>query len=460
MASRNLRTPKDNFKTYEGAKAMRLTPEQRLRRSVMSCLLWEKEFYEDGEKAADRILELIPQVDPETVGAMAIEARTEMNLRHVPLLLIIGMIKTPSHRKHVARTIAAVISRPDELSELLTLYFDGKKKPLAAQLKAGLAAAFTKFNAYQLAKWDKPKEIRLKDVMFLCHPKPKDDEQAKTFKQLASGTLPTPDTWEVALSTGAESKKDSWTRLLKEKKLGAMALLRNLRNMEEANVERSLVREAVATISDNRVLPFRYIAAARYVPQLENVLEQGMLNGLSTHRKLYGKTVLLVDVSGSMDQKLSAKSDINRLDAACGLAMLLREICEDVEIYTFSLKLVQIAPRRGFALRDAIVNSQAHSGTYLGASVNAVYAEKGTSDRFKGYYSGHLTFKGQGLRPDRLIAITDEQSNDQVPSPNGVGYMLNVASNKNGVGYGPWTHVDGFSESVIRFVQELEDNNY
>ncbi len=460
MASRNLRTPKDNFKTAEGAKARRLTPEQRLRRSVMSCLLWEKEFYEDGEKTADRILELIPQVDSETVGAMAIEARKDMNLRHVPLLLIIGMIKTPSHRKHVAKTIAAVISRPDELSELLALYFDGKKKPLAQQLKKGLAAAFTKFNAYQLAKWDKPRKIRLKDVMFLCHPKPKNAEQAKTFKQLANGTLPTPDTWEVALSAKNESKHDSWTRLLKEKKLGAMALLRNLRNMEQADVSRSLVKEAVSNISDSRVLPFRYISAAKYAPQLEDALEIGMFNGLSTHKKLEGKTILLVDVSGSMDWQLSTKSDINRLDAACGLAMLLREICTDVEIYSFSASLVQVAARRGFALRDAIVNSQQHGSTYLGASVKAIYAHKGTKDRFEGRIRGHLNFTGQGHNPDRLIVITDEQSHDVVPDPKGVGYMINVGSNKNGVGYGPWTQVNGFSESVVNWIQELEDNNY
>jgi hypothetical protein len=215
MASRNVSTKK-SFKTYEGGVARRLTPEQRLRRSVMSCLLWEKEFYEEGEKTADRILELIPQVDPQTVGAMAIEARQDMNLRHVPLLMIIGMIRTPSHRKYVARTIAAVVSRPDELGELLSLYFDGKKKPLANQLKEGLAQAFTKFNAYQLAKWNRDKDIKLRDVMFLCHPKPKDAEQAKTFKQLADGTLPVPDTWEVISSDTSNklSKKEKWEKII------------------------------------------------------------------------------------------------------------------------------------------------------------------------------------------------------------------------------------------------------
>jgi hypothetical protein len=49
---------------------------------------------------------------------------------------------------------------------------------------------------------------------------------------------------------------------------------------------------------------------------------------------------------------------------------------------------------------------------------------------------------------DRLLVITDEQSHDNVPAPKGKGYVINVASNKNGVGYGKWTHIDGWSESV------------
>jgi hypothetical protein len=244
-----------------------------------------------------------------------------------------------------------------------------------------------------------------------------------------------------------------------------MAILRNLRNIIEADVSEhhfAKIKKALldASWKQTRILPFRYIAAARNAPQLEPELESAMLNSLGIHKKLSGRTVLLIDVSGSMDAPLSAKSDMTRLDAACGLAMLLREICEDVEVYTFSLQLVQIAPRRGFALRDAIVSSQDHSGTYLGKAVKALYAPKDTSERFKGFYRGHLTFKGQGLSPDRLIVITDEQSSDQVPNPKGLGYMLNVASNKNGVGYGPWRHVDGFSESVVKWIQELEDSEY
>jgi hypothetical protein len=53
--------------------------------------------------------------------------------------------------------------------------------------------------------------------------------------------------------------------------------------------------------------------------------------------------------------------------------------------------------------------------------------------------------------------ITDEQSHDAVPDPVApLAYMINVASYRNGVGYGRWVHIDGFSEQVLRFIAEYE----
>ena len=116
-----------------------------------------------------------------------------------------------------------------------------------------------------------------------------------------------------------------------------------------------------------------------------------MLKSIKDHARLKGRTRLLIDVSGSMDTALSRQSEMTRLEAACGLAILAREICEKVEIFTFSNDVAKIPPRRGFALRDAIVASQPHAGTYLGKAVKQV-----------------------DLRGDRLIVFTDEQSHDKV----------------------------------------------
>jgi hypothetical protein len=190
-------------------------------------------------------------------------------------------------------------------------------------LKKGLAAAFPKFDEYQLAKYNRGGPIKLRDVLCLCHAKPRDQAQAELWKKLIAGALTTPDTWEVALSSGVD-KREAWERLLREQKLGAFALLRNLRNMREAGVDESLVLGALGSI-----LPFRFLAAARYAPQWEETLEQAMLKCGAETEKLPGKTIVLVDVSGSMTSPLSRGSQMQRIDAACGLAVLLREVAEN-----------------------------------------------------------------------------------------------------------------------------------
>ena len=162
------------------------------------------------------------------------------------------------------------------------------------------------------------------------------------------------------------------------------------------------------------------------------------LDGRTT--RLAGHTVLLVDVSGSMQAPLSQRSDMRRCDAAYGLAILLREIAEKVTIYTFSEHPQLVPSRRGMALRDALDRSQAHSGTYLGRAL----AHTEEHNR-RGY--------------DRMVVITDEQSHDHVGVPRGSGYVINVASNRNGVGYGEWTHVDGWSEAVVDYIAALESSD-
>jgi 60 kDa SS-A/Ro ribonucleoprotein len=421
-------------RTHEGAPARNISPELQLRRSVLACLLWESQFYEDGVEIAGRIAELVPKVAAEKVAALAIEARERMKLRHTPLLLVREMARHKTHRALVSETLARIIQRADELAEFVAIYWKDGRVPLSGQVKKGLAAAFPKFDEYQLAKYDRGAPIKLRDVLFLCHAKPRDQAQADVWKKLVSGSLTTPDTWEVALSSGAD-KREAWERLLHEQKLGALALIRNLRNMREAGVDESLVLSALGSMSTTRVLPFRFLAAARYAPQWEEALEQAMLKCVAETEKLPGKTIVLVDVSGSMTAPLSRRSEMQRTDAAYGLAVLLREIAEKVAVYSFSDNLVEVPARRGFALRDAIDVSQRHNSTQLG---NAVEKLNGNE------------------KCDRLIVITDEQAHDKVPAPRGKGYLINVASYKNGVGYGKWMHIDGWSEAVIEYIRALE----
>src|SRR5260370_4763807 len=268
MARLNLRKFVFGSRTHEGAPARQINADQQLRRSVLACMLWEDQFYEDGVEIAGRIRELVPKVEAEKVAALAVEAREKMKLRHAPLLLVREMARLKTHRRLVAETLARVIQRADELAEFVAIYWAEGKQPLSAQVKKGLAAAFTKFDEYALAKYNRATPVKLRDVLFLSHAKPVDATQAELWNRLVEGELTTPDTWEGALSAGPNvANRQAWERLLAENKLGALAVLRNLRNMAGANVSEKAIRAGLGRMKTESVLPFRFIAAARYAPQ-------------------------------------------------------------------------------------------------------------------------------------------------------------------------------------------------
>lgn len=423
--------------THEGGIASHIKPIDELKRTVLACLLWESGFYESGEAVADRIKRLVPLCSPHDVADLAIEAREKQRLRHAPLFLIRELARDSKRCEDglIANTLSRVIQRADEPAEFLSLYWKEKKIPIAKQVKKGLAKALSKFNEYQLGKYNREAAIKLRDVLFMVHAKPVNDEQAALWKRLVDGTLAVPDTWEVALSGGAD-KKEAFERLLREGKLGYMALLRNLRNMQAAEVDSALVFAALQSgAAKSKALPFRYVAAARAVPAWEPQIDAAMQLAMQGMDKLPGSTVVLVDVSGSMDAQLSAKSDLQRIDAAAALAVLVRGVCEQVRVFTFSTAVVEVPARTGMALIDAIIRSQHHGGTELNKAVKALR---------------------QNVKADRIIVITDEQSSDGVGKPIGKGYIINVANNKNGVGYGDWTHINGFSEAVVQYIAASE----
>ena len=450
--------------THEGARGKRFTPEMELKRTLMNCLLWEDQFYEDGVAIADRIKTLVPQVAPEKVAQLAIEAREQMKLRHAPLLVVREMARHEKHRVLVADTLARVIQRPDEMTELLAIYWadalgpmqQRKRQPVSAQIKKGLARALTKFDAYQLAKYDRDGAVRIKDVLFLVHAKPKDAAQEKLWMQLVDGELNPPDTWEVALSAGKD-KKATFERLISAKKLGYLALLRNLRNMENAKVDPQLVEEAILDKRGaDKVFPFRYVAAARAAPSFEPALEKAMLADLAQRPKLKGKTIIVVDVSGSMyHSQLSERSDMNRATAAATLAAIARELCEKPKIYAtagsdakriHATKLVP--PRHGMALIDAIYGlcqPLGGGGIFLKQVMDYLKKEERSADR--------------------IIVVTDEQDcgvgaadSPQSVKPFGKhNYMINVASYQNGIGSDAWTRVNGFSEAIMDWIAASEE---
>lgn len=441
-------------RTHEGAVAAHISPLAELRRSVLTALLWEDTFYEKGSAVAARIQALVQQCKAADVAALAIEARDRMYLRHVPLFLVRELARAKGNGTLVADTLAHVIQRPDELTEYLAMYWaTDKEASLSAGSKRGLARAFGKFKAETLAKYDRDNMVKLRDVLRLTHAKPRDVDQAAVWKQVVTRTLPAPDTWEVALSSGA-NKRETFERLLRENKLGGLAFLRNLRNMIEASVDPDLIRARFSGPFE-KVLPFRFIAAANHATRFESEIEQAMLRSVADLPKLSGTTVLIVDVSGSMGAQLSGKSELSRLEVAAALAILVREQCERaILIATAGNDMTRVhatkelPARRGMAVRDSVVEAARQLG---GGGIFLVQAMKAAREIVGGVV-------------DRTIVLTDEQDCDVKLRPDQVeqfaswNYLVNISNEKHGIGYGSkWTaHIDGWSERIMDFIGATE----
>jgi len=422
-------------KTHEGGRAdAHQTALQELERAVSTCLLWENTFYEKGSDLAQRITELCAKVKPEEIAALAVKARHDLKLRHVPLWLCVQLLRLKAGAL-AGRTIEQVVQRPDEMGELIALYRKDGRIPLAAQLKKALARLFVKFTPYQLAKWDRDAAVKVKDVMFLVHPKPKDAEQAAVWKKLVDGTLESPDTWEVALSSGKD-KKETWTRLLQDKKLGYMALLMNLRNMAEAGVDSSLIEQALRDgAPKSKALPFRFVSAYKHAPQYAQALSDAM--ELAVTGELSGSTALILDVSGSMNNSLSSKGTLLRYEAAAALAVLVRGLSRSCRIFVYSNDCVEIANLKGLGLMAEIKR-------YVGGGTNTEQAVRRVNTCCR--------------EVDRMILLTDEQAHDGLcASVAKHAYLINVAPYKPGLNLsGSWVRIDGWSERIIDWIQHCE----
>ncbi|MBR5431450.1 MAG: TROVE domain-containing protein [Bacteroidales bacterium] len=353
-----------NVLNHEGAAAFKMSPEMELYTAAVTSALSGK-FYESPKEFIARITDLVRRVDPVFVAQLAVYTRTQMNLRSIPLLLLVELAKCHSGDDLVSRAVGKTVMRADEISELLACYqwrnpSQGIKKlgKLSRQIQNGLKEAFNRFDEYQFAKYDrKDAEIKMRDALFLVHPKAKDAEQQAIFDKIVAGTLETPYTWETQLSALGQQHFESpeaknaavkalWEELLDSGKLGYMALLRNLRNILQSGVSPEHVERLCTRISDpeqvakSKQLPFRFLAAYKEImgepnPLVGLVLEALEKAVLCSADNIEGfdintNVLLACDVSGSMYVAAGNKSSIQNVDIGVLLASILRTKCKAV----------------------------------------------------------------------------------------------------------------------------------
>jgi len=348
---------------YQGTKAFKLTPEFELYTAAVTSGL-NPSAYEDGDNRLERIKTLVAQCDPVFVAKLAIYVRTKMYLRTIPIVLIVELAKIHSGDSLVSIATCQVIQRADEITELLAYYQKAnirnrtkKLNKLSKQLQKGIAMAFNKFDEYQFAKYNRKTEVSLKDALFLSHPTAKNTDQQVIFNKLIADNLEIPYTWETELSKVGQIKyrnegrkqkaiTKTWESLIDSGRLGYMALLRNLRNITQANVSGKHMQKVCDYISDERnvkrskQLPFRFLSAYRelkvetgwFTSSILDALEKAVLISAGNIKGFGYETsvVIACDVSGSMQKAVSPRSKILLYDIGLILGMLMQSRCKNV----------------------------------------------------------------------------------------------------------------------------------
>lgn len=435
-----------------------------LERLVYSCYLWEQGSFSSGSALATKIKEAASNVSITQLCTIARSARIDHGLRHVALYLaVLAQARLTERRRlfgtmrryedeHqqmagvVRDTVSQVCLRPDDMSEMLALLWAEnltKKGVVPNAMRRGLADAMLRFarDPEKLARFNKPQEIKLKDVMRLVHPKPGNSYDVATLAALDKDQLVAPVTWESELSEKGNTK-EVWDGLLKGDHLSDIAFLRNLRNMSQAGIDDMTLANEIRRREFKGVTPFRFIAAKRNTKvTLHSSLGLAMSYVGARLTPLKGRTIVLVDVSGSMNARLSYRSDLTRMDAAVALAAIAP--CEDKMIIAFGRGTRQVGMdyKDPLFVADTIINGtmDMRGSTMLTEAVNFA----------------------RTINHDRLIVITDEESHSSrkpTATMANRSYMINVASNANTVAEREegWHNMAGFSEHVFKWIDGIE----
>ncbi|MDE5763606.1 MAG: TROVE domain-containing protein [Ruminococcus sp.] len=385
----------------EGHAAYDMNDKSKLVTQVLTSFFNESKFYGDNSEDMQKIIVSVIREDPEFVSNLAVFSRRVFNMRSVSHVLTAYLAHENEGKSYVRDTVKGVSLRGDDLTEIMAFYLSTFGKPIPNSLKKGINDVIVGFDEYTLAKYKgSGKSVKMRDLLCLCRPTPKNDEQAVIFKRCLENTLKTPLTWETELSANGNNS-ETWEKLIDSGKVGYMALLRNLSNIIKANPEN--IDKVYAKIQNSEAvrkskqLPFRYLSAYKTIKPIASkkafdALENAVDAAVNNLPNLSGKTIIAVDVSGSMSSLVSGKSDIRCCEIAMMLGVIANRICEDSEFYTFSTSLEKYA----VSTRSGIVETTFHNCNCGGGTdMSLIFSE----------------MINKRIKADRIIILSDNMCN-------------------------------------------------
>ncbi|MFE9887368.1 TROVE domain-containing protein [Streptomyces scopuliridis] len=491
-------------RTHEGGDGVLRDAKSELFLLAVANFVSQQTAYESGEARDERFRALVRKLavaEPEWTAGLLGWLRGEGQLRtasivgaaeYVKARLDAGATDGPANR----RVVDSVLLRADEPGELLGYWISRYGRNVPKPVKRGIADAVRRlYNGKSLLKYDTAaKGYRFGDILNLTHasPDPAKEWQGELFRYaldrrhhpeaavppLSNRTLTAHRalmevpverrravitatdgaarpaeagmTWE-ALAGWLQGPMDAaaWEAVIPS--MGAMALLRNLRNFDQAGVSDEVaarVAEKIANpevVAKARQFPFRYLAAYQHAPSLRwsYPLERALGHSLANVPSLRGRSLILVDRSGSMWSPLSDRSELNRADAAAifGTAVAMR--AADADLVEFGTRSAPVTYRRSESVLKVLERFGDLGGT-------------NTAEAVRTHYRRH----------DRVLIVTDEQAayssrggpTAQVPAGVPV-YTWNLAGYR--AGHGPSGEAGrhtfgGLTDAAFRMVPLLE----
>jgi hypothetical protein len=329
--------------SYEGNIQDVKPVHQQLYEIAVMTLYGKDSFYESGDVVLARLKSAVAAVvkanDFDFVANVIIHARTVMNIRTMPVVLTVlfgNELRTQNKTySNMRRLVCDVIQRADQITDMYAYALEvfgaeanqnDKKKTIPMAFKRGIADAFNKFGEYNFAKYDRTGAVKLRDVLWVTHPTAISEEQGAVFQKIMQEKLETPYTWETELTKNgqlpvSERKPmgELWGELISSGKLGYMALLRNLRNIVQANVSDEHLQLVSDRLSDekqvlnSKQLPFRFLSAFDAIAAVDsskvNKLNRGISRALDISLrnlpKLGNNVWIIIDCSLSMTSRNS-----------------------------------------------------------------------------------------------------------------------------------------------------------
>ena len=384
-----------------GHAAYALNDKTKLVTQVLTSFFNEAHFYKPDDSDIIATIQKVIKADPAFVSKLAVFARREFNMRSVAHVLTGYLAHEVEGKPYVKETIRGITLRGDDATELMAFYLNTFGRPIPNSVRKGINAVFTGFDEYTLAKYKgEGKAVKMRDLVQLCHPAPKDDAQSEMWKRLLEDKLATPMTWETELSANGNNK-ETWEKLVDSGKLPYMATLRNLRSIINAkpdNIEKVWYKiEDPEAVKRSKQLPFRFLSAYEQIQGIAgsrglDALEAAVEAATGNLPKLPGKTVIAIDTSGSMSSPISAKSEVNCGQVGMMLGLIANRICDDSLTYTFDVQLnsMPVSHRSGI-LYSALNSRQPGWGTDMDLPLKKMICDR--------------------IKADRLIIVSDNECN-------------------------------------------------